>query len=150
MFRCSWAAAICDGRPGSAGSYSAVASAPLQDMLLLNLLLWRIDAAASSVGQVEQRRIRFYGALQSPSEHPLYERRAVQPPQYSDFGKSGIGWMALRGFPTTPNGTLTQIEELLDQYTTGPDAVSSVLWPGISTVAAPNFPELVDALKRCC
>ena len=60
----------------------------------------------------------------------------------------GVGWMALRGFNAAPNGTLLDINEKLDQYTTGPDAVSSVLWPGISVVAASNFPALVGELNR--
>lgn len=90
----------------------------------------------------------FYGTLQSPSEHPLYARREVKPPEYSTFGPSAIGWMALRGFSTSPNGTLLDIREKLEQYTSGLNAVSTVVWPGISTIAAPNFVELATELAR--
>lgn len=103
-------------------------------------------AAGATAGH--RRAVTFYGSLQSPSEHPLARRRAVSPPEYSAFGPSGIGWMALRGFATNTSGALQDIDELLDQYTTGPDAVSSVLWPNVGTAAAPNFGELVGKLNQ--
>jgi hypothetical protein len=113
------------------------------------VLLLLVTAAAGSAPRPRSRGgITFYATLQSPAEHPLYLRRAVQPPEYSTFGASGVGFMALRGFGTDPNGSLLNINQSLDLYTTGADAVSSVLWPGISTVAAPNFLELVSELNR--
>lgn len=95
-----------------------------------------------------KRAITFYGALQSPREHPLAGRRAVSPPEYSAFGPSGIGWMALRGFGTNASGALQDVDELLDQYTTGRDAVSSVLWPNVATAAASNFVDLIGKLNQ--
>jgi hypothetical protein len=104
--------------------------------------------SSSRGGSDRRRAITFYAALQSPREHPLARRRAVSPPEYSTFGPSGIGWMALRGFGVNASGALQDLDALLDQYTTGPDAVSSILWPNLRTAAAPNFGELVEKLNR--
>lgn len=41
--------------------------------------------------------------------------------------------MALRGFPTRPNGTLFNLTEVLDQYTVEND-LSSVIWSVLFTV----------------
>lgn len=69
------------------------------------VLLLLVTAAAGSAPRPRSRSgITFYATLQSPAEHPLYLRRAVQPPEYSTFGASGVGFMALRGFGTDPNG----------------------------------------------
>lgn len=45
----------------------------------------------------------------------------------SASGIKGLGIMALRGFPTRPNGTLFNLTEVLDQYTVEND-LSSVIW----------------------
>jgi hypothetical protein len=103
------------------------------------------------VGAVHaSRQVSVYSSLQSPREHPLYERREIQPPEYSAFGPNGVGFMSLRGFPQDGRGNLI-FNKSLDKYTgvLAPDNdVCSIIWPGISTIAAPNFPDLVAELKR--
>ena len=95
------------------------------------------------------RSLRVYSTLQSPAEHPLAARRLVSPPEYGDFGPSGVGFMALRGFPQSANGTLQmdQANALLDKYTTEHD-VASVVWPNDNAIAAPNFEQLAAELAR--
>lgn len=51
----------------------------------------------------------------------------------SASGNKGLGIMALRGFPTRPNGTLFNLTEVLDQYTVEND-LSSVIWSVLYTV----------------
>ena len=56
--------------------------------------------------------------------------------------------MALRGFGLNASGALQGLDQKLDQYTTGPDAVSSILWPNVGTMYASNFGVLVDKLNQ--
>ena len=84
------------------------------------------------LGAVRARPIAVYSTLQSPREHPLYERREVAPPEYSAFGPSGVGFMALRGFPEDGQGRLV-FNKSLDQYTgvSSPESdVCSLIWRG--------------------
>ena len=88
-----------------------------------------VATTAVSHAPFAEASVSIYATLQSPKEHPLYDRRSIKPPERAAFGSNGVGIMALRSFPTTPNGTLFNLTELFDQYTVAND-LSSIIWSG--------------------
>lgn len=59
----------------------------------ISTLMLRFWTATLSVATVvcapAVASVSIYPTLQSPSEHPLYHKRCVQPPEYSAFGANG-------------------------------------------------------------
>jgi hypothetical protein len=102
--------------------------------MALSLAACLVVAAAMVVGR--KRSVRVYATLQSPAEHPLASRRAVTPPEYSDFG--ALGTMGLREFPQSVNGTIDMATTRLrlDQYTITNPLLTTV-WPGYVSCTLP-------------
>ena len=100
---------------------------------LLGVSLHALDA----MGAEGTKKHRVYVKLMDPREHPDYQRKHVQPPNWDTF-ENRTRFTSLRSF-----GSVEQIDKYTRQHELG-----DVLWPSYSLLLAKNVGELVKEIKR--
>ena len=88
---------------------------------------------------------RVYVTLENAKEHPDYERRHVQPPNWDTFG-GRVHFTALRGFGMKDDNAIGYAEELtkyVDTYGLG-----DVVWPSYDLIFAKNIGDVADEFKK--
>lgn len=92
----------------------------LQHSSLLCQMLLRFWTATLSVATVvcapAVASVSIYPTLQSPSEHPLYHKRCVQPPEYSAFGANGRSLSCLQSHGTDQVDQVSTICQPMDLF----------------------------------
>ncbi len=88
---------------------------------------------------------RVYSQLLDPREHPDYERRAVQPPNWETF-KNRTQFTCLRGF-TVENDRIVGYENEMERYTRTHE-LGDVIWPSYPVLFARNLEDLAREIKR--
>jgi hypothetical protein len=107
-------------------------------LALVFLWAWTSDATAASAP------LRVYSHLLAPREHPDYERRAVQPPDWTTF-KNRTQFTVLRGFGVEQDRVVGFREEL--EKFTRTHELGDVVWPAYPILFATNLAEFATELK---
>jgi hypothetical protein len=88
---------------------------------------------------------RVYSHLLDPREHPDYDRRAVQPPNWDTF-KNRTQFTCLRGFNVQEDRVVGYAEEL--EKFTRKFELGDVIWPSYPILFANNLGDFADEIKR--
>lgn len=88
---------------------------------------------------------RIYAHRLEPKEHPDYNRRPIQPPDWDTFGNR-TRFTTLRGFAVQDDRIIDYTQEL-DKYTLTYQ-LGDVIWPSYPILFAQNLGDLADEIKR--